>query len=76
MCSLSRNSFITVVYSHESKEYGYIDLKEQPVLKNNKIKMCYFKDNISGVAIVLKPIWSDPESVATPIFAEILKLAQ
>ena len=55
-CSLSRNSFITVVYSHESKEYGYTDLKEQPVLKNNKIKMRYFKDNISGVAIVLKPI--------------------
>jgi iduronate 2-sulfatase len=54
--SLSRNSFITGVCPHESKEYGCTDLKEQPVLKNNKIKMRYFKDNISGVTIVLKPI--------------------
>jgi hypothetical protein len=36
----------------------------------------YFLDNISGVATVLKPMWSEPESMATPIFEEILKLAQ
>lgn len=32
--------------------------------------------DISTVATVLKPTWSDPESKLVPIRAEILKLAQ
>ncbi len=42
----------------------------------NEILYYFFRFNILGVATVLNPIWSDPESKETPIFAEILKLAQ
>jgi iduronate 2-sulfatase len=45
VCAPSRNSFITGVYPHESKDYGWTDLKKQPVLKNNKTMMRYFKEN-------------------------------
>jgi iduronate 2-sulfatase len=45
VCSPSRNSFITGVYPHTSKDYGWTDLKKQPVLKNNKTMMCFFKEN-------------------------------
>jgi arylsulfatase A-like enzyme len=45
VCSPSRNSFITGVYPHNSKDYGWTDLKKQPVLKNNKTMMRYFKEN-------------------------------
>jgi arylsulfatase A-like enzyme len=45
VCSPSRNSFITGVYPHVSKDYGWTDLKKQPVLKNNKTIMRYFKEN-------------------------------
>ena len=45
VCSPSRNSMITVVYPHESKDYGWTDLKKQPVLKNNKTLMRLFKEN-------------------------------
>ena len=44
VCSPSRNSFITGVYPHVSKDYGWTDLKKQPVLKNNKTIMRLFKD--------------------------------
>jgi arylsulfatase A-like enzyme len=45
VCSPSRNSMITGVYPHNSKDYGWTDLKKQPVLKNNKTIMRYFKEN-------------------------------
>lgn len=45
VCSPSRNSFITGVYPHSSKDYGWTDLKKQPVLKNNKTLVRYFKEN-------------------------------
>ena len=45
VCSPSRNSLITGVYPHTSKDYGWTDLKKQPVLKNNKTIMRLFKEN-------------------------------
>jgi arylsulfatase A-like enzyme len=45
VCSPSRNSLITGVYPHTSKDYGWTDLKEQPVLRNNKTLMRFFKEN-------------------------------
>ena len=45
VCSPSRNSFITGVYPHTSKDYGWTDLKEQAVLRNNKTLMRFFKEN-------------------------------
>ncbi len=45
VCSPSRNSFITGVYPHVSKDYGWTDLKKQPVLKHNKTIMRLFKEN-------------------------------
>ncbi|WP_372769479.1 sulfatase-like hydrolase/transferase [Lutibacter sp.] len=45
VCSPSRNSSITGVYPHDSKDYGWTDLKNQPVLKNNKTLIRYFKEN-------------------------------
>lgn len=45
VCSPSRNSMITGVYPHISKDYGWTDLKKQPVLKHNKTIMRLFKEN-------------------------------
>ena len=45
VCSPSRNSLITGVYPHSSKDYGWTDLKKQPVLKNNKTIVRLFKEN-------------------------------
>lgn len=45
VCSPSRNSFITGVYPHTSKDFGWTDLREQKVLKHNKTIMRYFKEN-------------------------------
>jgi arylsulfatase A-like enzyme len=45
VCSPSRNSFVTGVYPHASKDYGWTDLKKQPVLKHNKTIMRLFKEN-------------------------------
>ena len=45
VCSPSRNSFVTGVYPHTSRDFGWTDLKEQTVLKNNKTFMRFFKEN-------------------------------
>ncbi|MFY9242008.1 MAG: sulfatase [Polaribacter sp.] len=45
VCSPSRNSMITGVYPHVSKDYGWTDLKKQPVLMHNKTLVRYFKEN-------------------------------
>jgi arylsulfatase A-like enzyme len=45
VCSPSRNSMITGVYPHVSKDYGWTDLKKQPVLMHNKTLVSYFKEN-------------------------------
>ncbi|MBK8515731.1 MAG: sulfatase-like hydrolase/transferase [Saprospiraceae bacterium] len=43
VCNPSRNSMITGVYAHVSKDYGWTDLKKQPILKNNKTLIRYLK---------------------------------
>ena len=45
VCSPSRNSLITGVYPHDSKDFGWTDLKKQTVLKNNKTIIRLFKEN-------------------------------
>jgi iduronate 2-sulfatase len=45
VCSPSRNSMITGVYPHVSKDYGWTDLKKQPVLMHNKTLVRYSKEN-------------------------------
>lgn len=45
VCSPSRNSLFTGVYSHDSKDFGWTKNFEQPVLKNNKTLMEYFGEN-------------------------------
>lgn len=45
VCSPSRNSLITGVYPHVSKDFGWTDLKKQPVLMNNKTIIRFFKEN-------------------------------
>lgn len=45
ICSPSRNSLITGVYPHASKDFGWTKLNKQPVLKNNKTIIQYFKEN-------------------------------
>lgn len=45
VCSPSRNSLITGVYPHDSRDYGWTRLDKQPVLKNNKTIIRFFKEN-------------------------------
>lgn len=45
VCSPSRNSLFTGVYTHKSKDFGWTALKEQAVLKNNKTIMELFTEN-------------------------------
>ena len=45
VCQPSRNSFFTGVYPHESADFGWTPLLNQPVLKHNKTLMEYFIEN-------------------------------
>lgn len=45
VCAPSRNSLFTGVYPHDSKDFGWTALKDQPVLKNNKTIMELFAEN-------------------------------
>ena len=45
VCSPSRNSFFTGVYTHKSKDFGWTAHYKQPVLKNCKTLMEHFKGN-------------------------------
>lgn len=45
VCQPSRNSLFTGVYPHESKDYGWTPILKQPVLKNNKTLIAFFKEN-------------------------------
>ncbi|MCK5367289.1 MAG: sulfatase, partial [Cyclobacteriaceae bacterium] len=50
VCSPSRNSLLTGVYPHISKDFGWTKHFEQPVLKHNKTLMEYFAENGYHVA--------------------------
>lgn len=45
VCQPSRNSLFTGVYPHRSKDYGWTNLRKQPVLKHNKTLMRLFQEN-------------------------------
>ncbi|MDT0551831.1 sulfatase [Urechidicola vernalis] len=45
VCQPSRNSLFTGVYAHDSKDFGWTPLHNQPVLKNNKTMMQLFQEN-------------------------------
>jgi len=45
VCSPSRNSLFTGVYTHKSRDFGWTPHDKQPVLKNCKTLMEYFKEN-------------------------------
>jgi arylsulfatase A-like enzyme len=45
VCVPSRNSLFTGVYSHDSKDFGWTRLRNQPMLKHNKTMMEVFAEN-------------------------------
>lgn len=45
VCSPSRNSLFTGVYPHKSGDFGWTPHFKQPVLKNNKTMVEYFREN-------------------------------
>jgi arylsulfatase A-like enzyme len=45
VCSPSRNSLFTGVYTHRSKDFGWKPYGENPVLKNNKTFIEFFREN-------------------------------
>lgn len=45
VCSPSRNSLFTGVYTHESKDFGWTKHFQQPVLKHNFTLFEYFRNN-------------------------------
>jgi len=45
VCAPSRNSLITGVYPHHSRDYGWTLIDKQPVLKNNKTLIGLFREN-------------------------------
>ena len=45
VCSPSRNSLFTGVYTHKSRDFGWTPHDKQPVLKNCKTLMEYFREN-------------------------------
>ncbi len=67
VCSPSRNSLFTGVYTHKSRDFGWTPHDKQPVLKNNKLLMEYFRENgylVAGSGKLLhnnrKHLWDDP----------------
>ncbi len=67
VCSPSRNSLFTGVYTHRSKDFGWTPHDKQPVLKHNKLLMEYFRENgylVAGSGKLLhnnrKHLWDDP----------------
>lgn len=45
ICSPSRNSLFTGIYTHRSRDFGWVAHDEQPVLKQAKTLMEYFREN-------------------------------
>ena len=45
VCSPSRNSLFTGIYTHRSRDFGWVAHDEQPVLKHTKTLMEYFREN-------------------------------
>ena len=67
ICSPSRNSLFTGVYTHRSKDFGWTPHDEQEVLKHNKLLMELFRENgylTAGSGKLLhnnrKHLWDDP----------------
>jgi len=67
ICSPSRNSLFTGVYTHRSKDFGWTPHDEQAVLKHNKLLMELFRENgyyAAGSGKLLhnnrKHLWDDP----------------
>ncbi|MHC4117703.1 MAG: sulfatase [Planctomycetota bacterium] len=66
VCSPSRNSLFTGVYTHRSRDFGWTPYFKQPVLKNCKTLMEYFRENgylVVGSGKLLhnnrKDLWDD-----------------
>jgi arylsulfatase A-like enzyme len=67
VCSPSRNSLFTGVYTHRSKDFGWTPHDKQKVLKHNKLLMELFRENgylTAGTGKLLhhnrKHLWDDP----------------
>lgn len=67
ICSPSRNSLFTGVYTHRSRDFGWTPHDKQEVLKHNKLLMEIFRENgylTAGSGKLLhnnrKHLWDDP----------------
>lgn len=66
ICSPSRNSLFTGIYTHRSKDFGWTPHDEQPVLKHAKTLMEYYRENgyfVAGSGKLLhvnrKSLWDE-----------------